>query len=355
MAKGNLKSSSLARTPKAGVGKRLGMKLMSDLVPIIASQLADKVLRPSKTSTKTQSRERTIVSSGHGIITNSKVSIKYKKQKFDKLLHTIYPSSTVQTNTSGQLSSDVATQANVNTVYAFEGGGASGSNPTTANLKTLDLYKFANMNNAFTDPLNVNSAEKKLLLTSYDSEMLITSASSVISFVEIYDLVAKQTGVFEIPTDLWNQGIINSRDVFTQNDFNVYNARPTQSKAFNLKWKVLKRTSVQLVGGATHRHKFNISLRRLIDTDHFYNNGMVRGITCAQMIVVKGGQVVTNAANSITTLPLAKVLWEINCRYKGSGITFTPRKYLRFNTLSTAPIIPTIIDPDLDEQVAVVL
>jgi len=354
MAKGNMKSSSLARTPKAG-GKRLGMKLMGDLVPIIASQLAERVLKPSKTSTKTKSRDRTIVSSGHGIITNSKVSIKYKKQKFDKLLHTIYPSSTVQTNTSGQLSSNVATQANVNTVYVFQGGAASGGNPTNANLPTMDLYKFANMNNAFTDPVNVNSAEKKLLLTSYDSEMLITSACSVISFVEIYDLVAKTTGPFEIPTQLWEQGVINARDTFTQNDFNVYNAKPTQSKAFNLKWKVLKRTSVQLVGGATHRHKFNISLRRLVDTDHFYNNGMVRGITCAQFIVVKGGQVVTDEGNNHTTLPLAKVLWEISCRYKGSGITFTPRKYLRFNTLSTEPIVPTIIDPDLDEQVAVVL
>jgi len=352
MARVRSKSSSLARTPKS---KRVGMKLMSDLVPIIASQLADKVLKPATTSTKTQTRDRTIISSGHGIITNSKVSIKYKKQKFDKLLHTIYPSSTVQTNTSGQLSSGVATQANVNTVYALLGGPASGGIPTNANLATLDLYKFANYNNTFTDPVNINSAEKKLLITSYDSEMLITSASSVISFVEIYDVVAKTTGNFEIPTDNWSQGIINSRDNFTQNDFNVYNARPTQSKSFNLKWKVLKRTSVQLVGGATHRHKFSISLRRLIDTDHFYNNGMVRGITCAQFIVVKGGQVVTDAENEQTTLPLAKVLWSLSCRYKGSGITFTPRKYLRFNTLSTAPIIPTIIDPDLDEQVAVVL
>jgi len=185
---------------------------------------------------------------------------------------------------------------------------------------------------AFTQILNQTpsaTSENKIYLKSCNSDFWFRNVGETDCYLIIWDCLSKVTKVGGIsPKDDWTTGLnmIPSVGAATTGYAQV-DEMPTNSKIFNIAWKITKTTKVVLAPGTGHKHRWIREFNRVIDSAYPVNYGQIRGITCHTMYSVRGGPIDdhagSDAVGTITTAPV-KLIATHNVTYR-----FTPMSTIR--------------------------
>lgn len=176
----------------------------------------------------------------------------------------------------------------------------------------------------------------KLHIHGVKTENIFTNDTSLDCMIYIYDLASKNTSAtYYDPKTAWIRGVDQEEDALTL-DVSDYGSIPTRYKGFNQFWKVLKLTKVELAAGRSHIHRYNYSLNKTIDTNVFYNNQVIAGVTRSQLIIVKGIQIVSATATPGTPIGPApsKIFYKVQNVYKVTPFYAAPKKSLLFENIS---------------------
>nr|WAE42551.1 MAG: capsid protein [Cressdnaviricota sp.] len=174
----------------------------------------------------------------------------------------------------------------------------NGTDYKTIINKALTFYNLGN-STAASSQIQTNQKSFKTCLDKVISITELTNQSPGGVEIEIWDLVSKITSAnYVFPDTAWGTGGQDQQiDGTTYSDLYLFSV-PTQSKYFNLTWRVVKRTKVELGTGRSHEHVFNHQVNRVVDSEYFAVNAMVKGITAAQLVIGRGQ--VSDSTNGLT-------------------------------------------------------
>lgn len=193
---------------------------------------------------------------------------------------------------------------------------------------------------------------------SVEMKSIITNASAVPIFVDLYECVSKLDYRSTVlsnsmsPVTDWASG-------YTQSAINVtvvtngispspstLGSRPTDSAIFNTYWKICSKHTIELGVGSSHEHsslyeyhKLLEQSRYLSDTGTYQNLG---GLTRTVMYVIRGSLVRDTTTNSTVGTGLVSALAEHIISYRSRA--FNPSaKFLEFADTSAAIVTPEAV------------
>lgn len=181
----------------------------------------------------------------------------------------------------------------------------------------------------------------KFLLKRCHMKLELTNQSPSITNIEIWTCMSKiTTATYSSPASDWNNGIGDENGGVAVSNTRI-GSRPTQSKLFNMNWKVKSVKKIQLMGGQTHTNVCDFKINRYMDTEYFNQFPQIRGITVA-VFLISWGQVAdtTNgpAVGSISTTP-CKIIGNQVRTYSVDMVNVYPRQYFTApTTLVQEPI-----------------
>jgi len=175
-----------------------------------------------------------------------------------------------------------------------------------------DVFKNA-QNNLHDVPITLPSrmASQKLFIQTFTRTQLFNNAAPVDCEMTIYDLVAKTTQpLARDPLSDWNLGYDHQTNTVALTLSGIPFAKPTESKLFNMNWRIINTQRVYLSPGCTHKHIFRHVLNRPIDLEYANTMAHINGITNSSLIVIKGTPVDnTNTSGAgVVTLAPCKVI-----------------------------------------------
>lgn len=237
--------------------------------------------------------------------------------------------------------------------YYLAGAATSLWNRQQANT-TLNLFKGDVINAVYNQEaqwLNAAGATQNNNQQSSQSsyKFLLQDVTAITSYVnqentgveiEIYDCMSKVTREdFTTPVDDWTAGLVDQKLAHAAATPYAPFAVPTTSKYFNINWNILKRSKVELGPGRSHEHVFKFSPQRIVDLEYAAKYNVIRGITCAQFIVVRG-MLADGGAADVTNIGFstAKVDYLTRYKYTTRILSFYPRQ--SFQDLSGLPAAP---------------
>jgi len=296
----------------------------------------------------------------------SKASVSYSKRKYDKS-HDFSQPTVVKCDRVWSSGCESNEQISENSFFGFAGTDISGSALaafSNANGFVPQLWAMSQRDKANTildalsaqqfPPNIVGDFDKgrKLLLNSCKNELVLTSATNVDCEIMIYDLIAKTTAGNDIgpsaswiPSDIWQKAIVAGGDssgyAGSTNPSSIstsrYGENPQANKYFNLKWKTVGKHRVHLAAGRSHVHSFSFSPNIMVDLEYFMNAYTVKGITCAQLITVRGIQNVTVVEGSAVTIGSspARVHCKSTSTYSVTSVYAPPRKRVIYENCTT--------------------
>jgi len=139
--------------------------------------------------------------------------------------------------------------------------------------------------------IDLDSA-KRLMIKSCTHVTRLSNQSASNNEVDFYLLMWKNSEqTYLSPADVWDQGITQTQGpsaVGSINNPDFPYQKPTLSKAFNQKWRVVHHQRLYLCPGADHVHTFNFKVNRIIDGDHIDAYEDINGITFIPMVVARG-------------------------------------------------------------------
>lgn len=160
--------------------------------------------------------------------------------------------------------------------------------------------------------------------------MEFTNQSPAIANMEIWICVSKVTKtVFSSPGTDWATLADTATGAPTVTSNTLIGCRPTQSKQFNMNWKVKKVHKLQLMGGQCHTSTFDYDIKRYIDMNYFNEMQQIKGITVGILTIV-WGQVADSTPSytvgSISTTPV-KIVGNTFKNYRYDMINAFPKHY----------------------------
>lgn len=129
----------------------------------------------------------------------------------------------------------------------------------------------------------------KFWLGGVSAELMLTNQDSGNSRVTLYDMVCRRDSQETDVMDQWNDGLTNNKGTSgnTRSHRNL-NVTPYQSNELCAKWKIMKKTVIQMSAGQSHihrvKHKINCMINNTNITDFHYHHG----ISFVTLIVVHG-------------------------------------------------------------------
>lgn len=127
---------------------------------------------------------------------------------------------------------------------------------------------------------------------------------------------------------------------------------PTNSKYFNMKWKIIKKTVIQLGPGMTHYHKKHFAPKRLLDLEYVNKEISIKGLTTELLVVAEG--MPTTSVTGLAQGPIALadmkllVVQKIKCGIRVGGV-FQAIKQQITNYLAGAPTHEYVEDTELPQ------
>lgn len=252
------------------------------------------------------------------------------------------------------------------TVFGFWGNNTFTTNPTTltnANADVLQLNAFARRdaaNTASTAPiLGEFDKGRQLFVHSCKSESIFTNDGSTDIQIYIYDLVSKVTRTsdyngFVSPLQLWAEGITAERDFApaASGTVAVLGRLPTQTKIFNMGWKTMKLTKVELSAGRTHVHRFNFSPQMVVDMQYFNTNAVVKGVSCAQLVIVHGTNLVSAIGSIGANIGVSPGLLysKTTAKYQVTPLVQPPKKIFVFENATAN--VSIVLTSEMNEETA---
>jgi len=193
---------------------------------------------------------------------------------------------------------------------------------------------------AFVSPSMSAAAVKcnKFFLKAVHSKIELTNQSPAVSNLEIWTVISKVTKpLYVAPQSDWQLGLDDQAP--TVESVDEVGVRPTQSKLFNMNWRVKSVKKIQLMGGETHTHFNKFYCNRYMDAEYWNTYEQIRGITMVTFII-NWGQIgdTSNAAalGTITTVP-TKIIGLIQKTYTYSIASAFPKNYTTSGSLATDP------------------
>lgn len=274
-----------------------------------------------------------------GPITNSLVKLHYPKTKLGKLYTKLtnpstYESIIGQTYYSGTGGTVGAEQLTFDAASYYTGG-AGGD---VVSVLIPELYTGSSTTNITPGPGGFNTAQK-FQLHSLFSELQLTNESVSSTIIDIYYLVSKVTDaqVYVNPDATWLSAL-QSEEGPNTSVATFPGATPTTAKGFNIRWRVHKKISIEMEGGQTHRARFSYKPNAIVDLKYFNDYSMVRGLTVAIMLVIRGVPTDTTS-NTITagTIQLSpfKVVGMLHNKYTTSILSQFYRNEKQVNSINT--------------------
>lgn len=164
------------------------------------------------------------------------------------------------------------------------------------------------------------NAPKRLHVESIVNELLMTNSSLATQYVDIYDIVRKRDAGYSSggqgspsptsnPYEAWRYGV--SDQTSTSPDLTAWtnvSSLPTDSKLFNDYFRVIKRSHIGLVAGATHRHSVILKTNRIIDSAVVGRcSGDLAGYSVYTLLVINGqpASIKTETTPIVTTATTA--------------------------------------------------
>lgn len=208
------------------------------------------------------------------------------------------------------------------------------------NLTNLALQKLNYLGTASGSSLQVGQRSFKMYLEDFQLTSQFTNQAPTSVEFDIYDLVAKNTSQnYASPATEWESGIDDQNQSgnpslsSSDKPFSV----PTTSKRFNIAWKIVGKNTVELAAGRTHEHKFTKKVNIPIDTEYPNVYAQIKGITCAQLIIMRGGLGDSNNSRSAGTIGFTagKLICMNRLRLQGRLVSDNPRNYSQNSYLVT--------------------
>lgn len=158
-----------------------------------------------------------------------------------------------------------------------------------------------------------NKQSMKALLDKFTSKTTyFNKNANADQNLTIYNVIARNTnylaaaGVATDPLTSWTTALTDEGNVASYLNMNQL---PTMGKNFNMNWKVLKKTNVELAAGRQHVHEFTFKPKMLIDTEYFSKYQNIKGITCFEFVIHWGAPVVDSSAPTLITTSASQLAW----------------------------------------------
>lgn len=192
-----------------------------------------------------------------------------------------------------------------------------------------------------------NDISREFWLLSYQSKCTYTNQGPNTIQMNIYDLMYKNdVGYNSIlaqdnPTEVWQRGLKQEAGIDVANEFTDWSSsRPEDCKLFRQKFRILKKTEIEMHTGANHDHTFTfnyngkVPVNKIEEMQGFTSQGL-RGISYVRMIVLRGMPTDDNATWSDTgkvTRARAKVIAIDEQIYK-TRLTTAKGRHVSYNNL----------------------
>lgn len=133
------------------------------------------------------------------------------------------------------------------------------------------------------------SESGKYMITGVQAELMLTNQDSGNSRVTLYDMVSRRDTQESDIIDQWNDGLANNSGTTgnTRTHRNL-GVTPYQSQELCGKWKILKKTVIQMSAGQSHVHRVRHKLNTMINNSLIGDYNYVHGISFVTLIVVHG-------------------------------------------------------------------
>lgn len=160
--------------------------------------------------------------------------------------------------------------------------------------------------------------------------------------LDCYWLMNKTTNEAAVdPVTTWQKGLTETTQgqASAETIIRFPGSKPTDSKAFNLAYKVLNKTKVFMVPGADHIFKYEFDINRIVDTAYLTQFNRFKGMTLQYMLVAKGSVADSNAGKVVgtvttTDLKIAGVVTEF---YQTQLLSYWPKVTYYDNKLDLNP------------------
>nr|WAE42539.1 MAG: capsid protein [Cressdnaviricota sp.] len=294
---------------------------------------AKKRTKKTMSFTKTKPKKEVVIKAPASGLSHSYVSNVYKPQPMGKIYRAISNSSTYEI---------------LNPISLVGAGSVQAVGTLVENYKSAELSNLFNWAQTYINQSSSKLTSAALGAGQYSFKMYLGSVINVTEFancspggleVEIYDCVSKVTAnAYTSPDTAWTNGITDESEGFTVSNNQLFSV-PTTSKAFNMNWRIVKRTKIELGIGRSHEHTFAHKPNRIIDTEYFNTFNMVKGITAATLFVARGtvgDSLQTNAVGVVGTGNV-KLVGVCRKKYISRAVESTPRNYFQQNNLAAAP------------------
>lgn len=135
---------------------------------------------------------------------------------------------------------------------------------------------------------------------------MLTNNQTNTCYVDLYDIVARRDSN-RTSTNAWYQGL---QDQGLSVGYNAINVTPFMSKDFTTNWKVLKKTSIELPPGATHRHIMTVDLNQAWNAERMQSAvSQYAGLTHGTLIVSWGAP--DHDATGVANVSTGSVLLDV--------------------------------------------
>lgn len=293
----------------------------------------------SYTATKTKKKKSSTIKSPATGMSFSKTVIKYKKRRLIKNTEKLSEVAVYEKVDPFTISTPKGQQGSLGTnlLYSTHAAG-TGTTPIVDLFNQAMEYSQVSGNPA--GPfIQAFQRDFKYVLDSVNCMTTITNVSASNADIEIWDLVSKVTcQTYQDPLTVWDSGTAAISGPYTLPARSVPYTVPTTSKTFNITWKVVKRSKVEISAGRSHQHILQFNPNVIVDSDYWNNYAQVKGLTVMTFITCRGQIADTVASYSSGTVTIAPV--KLDCitrvRYNTRSLFSAPRTYQLINNV-TAP------------------
>lgn len=211
----------------------------------------------------------------------------------------------------------------------------------------LNIFNLAYQNVPLTAPVPASapivtnsSASYKFYMSGVRVVINGTNMSAGASNIKLYTIMSKNTKTSSAHPFLdWEEGQDDASGVPGQAAVtpNRVSASPTESKLFNMNYKIVDMKKFEVGPGGKINHTFVFNPRSVVDTEYWARNTYVRGFTMWIMAVAYGQVGKVDAANvTYANQPMIKPtdwVFNVNKHYRCKTVQHFPRQIYQFYAL----------------------
>lgn len=180
--------------------------------------------------------------------------------------------------------------------------------------------------NALINP--VTTGNRKMFIRKISATYTFVNQGPTSNITDVYWLLPKDTQkVILDPAQIWNTGYSEFLGNASGNSSTFVGAKPTDSKDFNMVYKIVKKFTWKFDPGQERIIRFTFNVNRFVDTDYINSFQCIKGLTMQTLLVVKGVTADTAQTHAIANISLtpAKVIGHATYSYTGHIVNCWPR------------------------------